>query len=450
MPTYLSPGVYVEEVDGGSKPIEAVGTAVAAFVGFTSKHPTDDESDPQGAKPRFVSNWTQFENLYGGIAPGLMLPHAVYGWFNNGGGGAYISRVPHESPAPSASSASASSSSTEDAGGAAGRRSGRASGSDAPSGGASGPISVGADAFAGSESDRTGINGLVVAEEVTMLVVPDLVTAARNASGEVDLSMFQAVQTAMISHCEKMGDRVAVLDSPPAMGPMQVKDWRSDVARYDSKFATFYYPWIKVPNPAAKPDNDAPKTLTIPPSGHIAGVWARNDATRGVWKAPANEVVRGAVDVEMKITSQEQELLNPIGVNVIRPFGTRGNRIWGARTLSSDPSWRYVSIRRLFNFVEKSILNGTQWVVFEPNDVALWQRVRRTINSFLLGLWRQGALFGTTPEEAFYVKCDAETNPIESIDEGKLVVEVGVAPVKPAEFVIFRISQWQGGGGAAE
>jgi phage tail sheath protein FI len=161
-------------------------------------------------------------------------------------------------------------------------------------------------------------------------------------------------------------------------------------------------------------------------------------------------VVRGALNVETKVTSREQELLNPNGINCIRPFGTRGIRVWGARTLSSDASWRYVNVRRLFTYIEESILRGTQWIVFEPNDLDLWQRVKRTINAFLIGLWRQGALLGATPEQAFYVKCDAETNPAESIDEGRLTVEIGIAPVKPAEFVIFRISQWQGGASTAE
>lgn len=416
MPTYLAPGVYVEEIDGGSKPLEAAGTAVAAFVGFTSSFPKDDlVNDPHGEKPHYVSNWSQFEASYGGFAQGLMLPYAVYGWFNNGGGGAYISRVPH----------------TDD--------------TEAQT-----PVAVGADNFIGSESTRKGINGLVVADEVTMVVIPDLVTATRKEDGSVDLETFQGVQAAAISHCEKMGDRMAVLDSPPAMGPTTVQEWRSETAKYDSQFAAFYYPWIKISNPFARPDNDQPKVITVPPAGHVAGIWARNDATRGVWKAPANEVVRGALDVDLKMTTQEQELLNPIGVNCIRPFGTRGIRIWGSRTLSSNPSWRYVPVRRMFNFVEKTILNGTGWVVFEPNDQALWQRVKRTINAFLLGLYRQGALAGTVPGEAFYVKCDAETNPPASVDEGKLVVEIGMAPLKPAEFVIFRISQWQGGAAAAE
>jgi phage tail sheath protein FI len=174
-------------------------------------------------------------------------------------------------------------------------------------------------------------------------------------------------------------------------------------------------------------------------------VWANTDATRGVWKAPANTVVRGALDVELPVTKAEQGLLNPTGINCIRPFGVRGIRVWGARTRSSDTDWRYINVRRLFNMVETTILNGTQWVVFEPNDMKLWQGVKRTLNSFLRGLWRDGALFGATPDQAFFVKCDAETNPPESIDEGKLVVEVGIAPVKPAEFVIFRISQYKPG-----
>ena len=175
----------------------------------------------------------------------------------------------------------------------------------------------------------------------------------------------------------------------------------------------------------------------------MAGIWARNDDTRGVWKAPANDIVRGALDVEMPITKAEQGLLNPIGINCIRPFGTRGIRVWGARTLSSDTDWQYINVRRLFNMVEKTILDGTQWVVFEPNDKRLWEGVKRTLNAFLRGLWRDGALFGATAEQAFFVKCDEETNPPDSIDQGKLVVEVGIAPVKPAEFVIFRISQFK-------
>jgi phage tail sheath protein FI len=300
------------------------------------------------------------------------------------------------------------------------------------------PVPVTGRRFAGSESARTGIGGLTLAEEVTMVVVPDLVTAATGKDGSIDLGMWKAVQTTLIAHCELQGNRMAILDAPPSMTAQQIKEWRTDAAMYDSAFAALYYPWIKIENPAATNGN---REVFVPPSGHIAGVWARTDETRGVWKAPANDTIRGCLDIERPITKNEQSLLNPIGINCIRPFGARGIRVWGARTLASDSDWRYINVRRLFNMVESTILDGTQWAVFEPNDVKLWEGVSRTITGFLGGLWQSGALFGASPDQAFYVKCDAETNPPQSIDEGKLVVEIGIAPVKPAEFVIFRVSQ---------
>ena len=192
------------------------------------------------------------------------------------------------------------------------------------------------------------------------------------------------------------------------------------------------------------------QNVFVPPSGHMAGIWARSDATRGVHKAPANEVVRGAIELETNITRSEHDLLNPNGINAIRSFPGRGIRVWGARTLSSDPAWRYINVRRLFNYLEESILGGTQWVVFEPNDYDLWQRIRRTISAFLVRQWRDGALFGATPGEAFYVKCDDETNPPEFIDAGQVTCEIGVAPVKPAEFVVFRLAQFSGGAALTE
>jgi phage tail sheath protein FI len=212
-----------------------------------------------------------------------------------------------------------------------------------------------------------------------------------------------------------------------------------DKAGYDSKYAALYWPWIKVFDPVKG------QVAAIPPSGHMAGIWGRSDSTRGVHKAPANEVIRGALAPELVITRAEQDLLNPNGINCLRTFPGRGIRVWGARTLSSDPAWRYINVRRLFNYIEGSILQGTQWVVFEPNDRDLWARVKRTLEAFLVRVWRDGALFGSTPGEAFYVKCDDETNPAEIIDAGQLVVEVGVAPVKPAEFVVFRLAQFSGG-----
>ena len=517
--TYLTPGVYVEEVSSSSATLSAGATAVAAFVGFTAKAPTDDPTDPDGVKPRLVTNWTQFEKLFGGFAPGIMLPHSVYGYFNNGGSLAYIVRIPNSTPATESGTRALPSgdrslgpalevttvepnapislsvtpeSPADDAketdpptftidvveGGkvvesfpnltlAKGTRqaetvinkestkvkvatkvdtdklvndlasipAGLYSIEPAPAN----PSPVSGRAFTGSETARTGINGLVIADDVTMVMVPDLITAATKDDGTVDLNMWKSVQLALINHCEGQANRMAVLDAPPGMSPQQVKEWREGVAMYDSQFAAFYYPWVKVSNPASVDNGDT--EILVPPSGHMAGIWARTDETRGVWKAPANEVVRGALDVEMNITAAEQGLLNPMGINCIRPFGTRGIRVWGARTLSSNTDWTYINVRRLFNMIETAIMNGTQYAVFEPNDQKLWEGLKRTVGSFLRGLWTDGALFGATADQAFYVKCDAETNPPESIDLGRVVVEVGIAPVKPAEFVIFRIAQ---------
>ncbi len=275
-----------------------------------------------------------------------------------------------------------------------------------------------------------------------MLAVPDLMAVYQK--GLIDLEGVQAVQAAMIAHCELMGDRVAILDAPPGLNAQQVREWRVDKVGYDSKYATLYWPWIKVFDPISG------QGMHVPPSGHMAGIWARTDDTRGVHKAPANEIVRGALSLELQITKGEHDQLNPVGINCIRSFPGRGIRVWGARTLSSDPAWRYLNVRRLFNYIEESILEGTQWVVFEPNDLNLWQRVKRTINAFLARVWLDGALFGATPGEAFWVKCDGENNTSETIDAGQLIVEIGIAPVKPAEFVIFRIAQFSGGASLTE
>ncbi len=512
--TYLTPGVYVEEVASSSATLTAGATAVAAFVGFTAKAPTDDPTDPDGVKPRLVTNWTQFETLYGGFVPGAMLPHSVYGYFNNGGSLAYIVRIPNTIPSdqsgtlalPSADrtagpavefttiepNARIALNVAPEAGDDDGPQTFRLdvvedgkvaetfegltlgggknaidtvvnakstrvkvatkidvdalaaefatlqAGSYSIEPAPAARVSVAGKTFTGSESARTGINGLVIADDVTMVMVPDLITAATKDDGSVDLGMWKSVQLALINHCEGQANRMAILDAPPGMNPQQIKEWRSDVAMYDSAYAALYYPWLKVTNPAA---TNGDTEMLVPPSGHLAGLWARNDNERGVWKAPANEVVRGALDVETNITKAEQGLLNPIGINCIRPFGTRGIRVWGARTLSSNTDWTYINVRRLFNMIETSIMNGTQYAVFEPNDQKLWEGLKRTVGGFLRGLWRDGALFGATAEQAFYVKCDSETNPPESIDQGKVVVEVGIAPVKPAEFVVFRVAQ---------
>lgn len=511
MPSYQSPGVYVEEVAAGARPLEGAGTAIAAFIGLAEEGPFNT--------PTLVSNWTQFTTTFGGIVAGSYLGQSVYSYFQNGGGNAYVVRIGQsddsggsgrgggqrkeltsgptaqvgrlkvtaidanaapgditvevtdaggESPGDdmfklvikvkgeqveefdranfsrgkqnvvTMVNAASKVIKVEDAGsGTVARVENGTLVLVAPPPPEAVPARLSADDYVGDVADRTGFGGLEAIEDITMLCVPDLMSAYQQ--GAIDLDQVQAVQTAMIAHCELMGDRVAILDPPPGMNAQQIKEWRVDKARYDSMYATLYWPWVKAMNPATG------QLGFMPPSGHIAGIWGRNDATRGVHKAPANEIVRGAIDLEINITRNEHDLLNPEGINVIRAFPGRGIRVWGARTLSSDPAWRYLNVRRLFNYLEKSILNGTNWVVFEPNDQALWAKIRRTIAAFLVMEWRAGALFGSTPNEAFYVKCDEETNPAEGIDAGQVVCEIGVAPVKPAEFVIFRLAQFSGG-----
>jgi phage tail sheath protein FI len=292
------------------------------------------------------------------------------------------------------------------------------------------PAKVTQETYIGSAGERRGLDGLEAVDEVTMIAIPDLMSALeRNA---IDEAGVKGVQAAIINHCANMKDRMAILDPPPGLSATAVAAWGESLA--GNAYATLYYPWLKVSNPLAEGE------IRIPPSGHIAGVWARNDATRGVHKAPANEVVRGAIALETQLTQSEQDQISPTNVNCIRVMPGRGIRVWGARTLSSE-QWKYLNVRRLFNYLQESILNGTQWVVFEPNDDALWARIRRTISAFLVMEWHRGALFGLTPDEAFYVKCDRETNPAESIEKGRVVCEIGIAPVKPAEFVYFQVTQ---------
>jgi phage tail sheath protein FI len=523
--TYLTPGVYVEEVDRGTKPIEGVGTSVAAFVGFSERA---SEVGRNGSEPvsllnkaTLVTNWNQYTQKFGGFVNGAYLPQAVYGYFANGGGRCYVislatlgmsddpnlakpalASLPSLSdakidsmqvralqPGPAGNDISVAVELDKTPEGESGetftlnvsrggaslerfegltmasgdrnvetvvntqsktirvetvRKGGKlaerrpAEGTYALQGGEIKSLAVQATQFEGDTARREGLGALEALDDITILCVPDLMSSYQR--GDITLDGVKAVQTAMLNHCERMKYRFAVLDAPPDMSPQEIAEWRKTTAGYDSKYGALYYPWISVTNPLGA--NGA--NMLIPPSGHVAGIYARVDGDRGVHKAPANEVVMGALGLELNMTKGEQEGLNPIGVNCIRAFPGRGIRVWGARTLSSDPSWRYVNVRRLFNFVEASIENGTQWVVFEPNDQDLWARVRRDVTAFLRNVWRTGALFGATPEQAFYVKCDEELNPPEVRDLGQLIIEVGLAPVKPAEFVIFRISQWAG------
>jgi phage tail sheath protein FI len=510
--TYLSPGVYVEEVDKGTKPIEGVGTSTAAFVGITAEasvkvvDPETGEPTPVESrlnKATLVTNWTQYTQTFGGFADGAFLPDAVYGYFANGGGPCYITSLraieEGESQAKAASvdvaaGKAKSFTATAKTAGPAGNnltvtvkndvgdddkptgtfsvsiggesKSGLSmkktdgdnyignvsfdsvdlsdfgSASNVPddgnydlSGGGVPPLTT--TDFVGDPAARTGLGGLEALDDVRLVVCPD-VMAGYDGSDDAK-ERVKAIQTAMITHCELMRYRFAVLDTPPGLNAQQAKEWRMYV-NYDTSYAAMYYPWIRI----ADFSGSGSTSKLVPPSGHMVGVYNRTDGERGVHKAPANEIVRGAIDLELNLSRGEQDTLNPIGVNCIRAFPGRGIRVWGARTLSSDGSWRYINVRRLFIFVEASMDVGLQWVVFEPNDHTLWAKVLRDVSSFLKTVWGSGALFGTTSDQAFYVKCDEELNPPEIRDLGQLIIEVGMSPVKPAEFVIFRISQWAG------
>ncbi|HYU34439.1 MAG TPA: phage tail sheath subtilisin-like domain-containing protein [Thermoanaerobaculia bacterium] len=403
MPQYLAPGVYVEEVPSSVQPIAGVGTSTAGFIGEVADgvtmppQPGRFVSDSLGKPvrdslgnltpipytvadagvPQLITSWESFKNHFGDFqSDNRILAHAVYGFFNNGGTRCWVIRT---TVPPVAANTTAVT-----------------------------------DALAAFEA----------IDEIALVAVP----------GATDSD----VQSAVITHCEKMADRFAILDGQ-VTGTFTADGIQGDTG--NSNYAALYFPQIEVFDPV---DN---ARAFIPPSGHIAGIYARVDTERGVHKAPANAVVRGALGLEHRLSRADQEGLNPAGINLIRDLN--GNLVvWGARTLGGDANgeWKYINVRRLFLFLRESIDEGTQWVVFEPNDTSLWAKISRNVTAFLTNVWRSGALFGTTPAEAFYVRCDASTNPPEVRDLGQVVTEIGVAVVRPAEFVIFRISQWAGPG----
>ncbi|HEX8369222.1 MAG TPA: phage tail sheath C-terminal domain-containing protein [Pyrinomonadaceae bacterium] len=396
MPTYQTPGIYIEEISTGTRPIEAVGTSTAGFVG------TSPNADAHVNEAFAVNSWSQFVKEYvAEDSKSTPLSQAVFGFFQNGGSRCYV-------------------------------------------------VNIGANgSLLGDGKRRQGLGLLEEIDEVAIVAAP----------GFTDTASYDA----LLEHCERMQDRFAILDAPGTITNVDVlkkvgaagktKKPEGEGAPGDAGtggeaggarprtsdrgYGAFYFPWIIVSDPFSPRE-----TVAVPPSGHLAGIYARTDATRGVHKAPANESVRGALDLAYRITQSEQGELNTLGVNCLRFFPTQGIRVWGARTLADSASeWRYVPVRRLFNMIEESIARGTRWVVFEPNDVTLWKSIKRDLNAFLTLQWRQGALMGATAEEAFFVQCDEETNPPEVIDAGQVVAVIGIAPVKPAEFVIFRIGQ---------
>ncbi|MES2033902.1 MAG: phage tail sheath subtilisin-like domain-containing protein [Pseudomonadota bacterium] len=278
---------------------------------------------------------------------------------------------------------------------------------------------------------ETALTRLLALEDISIIAAP--------GASSFPAPLPAAVNQALIGSAEaRRAYRIAVLDTPPNLDVQGARDLKSGI---DSKYAALYYPWVIVANPLAASDPSQPSELALPPSGFVCGIYARNDVQRGVWKAPANETVTGALRLQREIRFGEQEVLNPLGINCIRTLPNRGIRVWGARTTSSDPEWKYVNVRRYFLYLEASIDHSTQWAVFEPNGERLWANIRTTVSDFLYAEWLNGALLGASPKEAFFVNCDRTTMSQNDLDNGRLVCLIGVAALKPAEFVIFRIGQ---------
>ena len=519
MPEYLSPGVYVEEIEIGGKPIEGVSTSTAGFLGPAERGP-----EP----PRLITGFEQFRRLYGGYLSNSFLAYGIEGFFSNGGKRCFVGRIVADDAVATVATVDTITVAAIGPGAWGNRlavRIDRGSLNSATTSlfkltvmywaqmpptplvdptdptnatdpnrrtptllevydnltddptsinyyenrinpqsslirvarlGAGNPADQAltfltdlAAAIPGSDGSaldlndyrgriltfpdgttaRTGFEGFREIDEIAMVCVPDHHSVA-NLTNDI------------VAHCTQLHDRFAVLHSNPATDTLASAGTLRPPQ--DTTFAAFYFPWIMVYDPRTNGD------LLVPPSGHVAGIYAKTDTERGVHKAPANEVVLGATALQFQITKGEQDILNPRGVNCLRVFPGRGLRVWGARTSSSDPLWKYVNVRRLLLYIEESIDEGTQWVVFEPNNEKLWGRVTATITEFLTRVWRDGALMGTKPEEAFFVKCDRTTMTQDDIDNGRLICIIGVAPVKPAEFVIFRIAQWAGGSAVTE
>lgn len=526
MPEYLHPGVYIEEIERGPRPIEGVPTSTAAILGEAERGPTE---------PTLVTSYKEYQRWFGSVfGADKFLPYAVSGFFENGGKRAFIARVAGlEATTAEAAFGDQFTVRAAGAGSWGNRVFARIDDSTTKRpDGAGGSVSVGFrirlaywssapiafdtfdpfdpannkrvprpsytedfDDLAIDESspdfygkrfplidldkgeqnqgpDSSALGILVRAagapddakptnrqislqdgeDDETPVGVDDFVGLRENpdlpsqglealkldAYRDVALVYAPGVGTdivqKIITHCEDLRFRFAVIDSPKGQRNATDLDPRTTLP-VDSSYAAFYYPWIVISDPRTG------ARKLVPPGGHTLGVYARTDTDRGVFKAPANETLRGALDLEYEINDQTQDNLNPKSVNVIRNFPGRGIRVWGARTLTSNGLWRYNSVRRLFIFLERSIYEGTQWVVFEPNDPRLWARVSDTIRLFLRTQWRLGALFGRTEEQAFFITCNETVMTQDDILNGRLICEIGIAPVRPAEFVIFRIFQ---------
>ncbi|MBB2948498.1 hypothetical protein FB565_008281 [Actinoplanes lutulentus] len=498
MPEYLAPGVYIEEIERGPKPVEGVATSTAAFLGETLRGPL---------LPRLVTGYGEYVRYFGDIfSEDKFMPYAVKTFFDNGGRRCFVTRIAGAN-AQTATRVLGDLTVTALGPGASYNQTwvrvlegSTKDGNGNPVGFRlrldywADPRNVPADAdaiatapvlptvsedfddlsvnpassafFAKRINNFNSVLAEVSAPENLALPQPaadlldggtdgDPVVAPRfdgdpnpdapTGLAALDLDEFRSVAVVyapgcdyatanlVVAHCERNRFRIAVVDALPDQANAAQVLPRDQVT--DSRYGAFYYPWIYISDPRSG------MRKKVPPGGAVCGIYARTDATRGVFKSPANEVILGAIGQEYDVNQRTQDLLNPQGVNAVRRFPGRGIRVWGARTMSSDPLWKYVSVRRLFNFIEASIDISTQWVVFEPNDTRLWARVRQTITLFLRSQWREGALFGDKEEEAFSVAVGRDTMTEQEILNGMLVVEIGIAPVRPAEFVVFRIFQ---------
>lgn len=512
MPEYVAPGVYIEEIEPGPRPIEGVPTSSAAFLG---------ETERGSLRPRLVSSSREYERWFGGdFGEAKFLPCAVDGFFQNGGQRLYVCRVVGSHAMPAEAPFGGYVVRAVGAGSWGTRIWARIDDSTTKGPAADGSLRpVGfrlrlaywADTAPGLQlfdpfADAATLPRPTVVEDfddlVTDVASPDfhearlrggsaLATLVRTAGVPADArpangaqaltqsgtddanpltaadyegpivpgaprselqglaaldgdsyrdaalvyapSVGVAIAQAIIAHCERLRFRFAVIDCDKGVGNASALDPRAAIQ--DTSYAAFYYPWLVI----ADPQTGARRA--VPPGGHVLGAYARTDVDRGVFKAPANQMLRGVLELEFDVNGATQDILNPRGVNVIRQFAASGIRVWGARTMTANALWKYVNVRRLLIFLEHSIYEGTQWVVFEPNGKPLWARVTDAIRLFLRAQWRVGALRGATEDKAFFVRCEETTMTQEDIDNGRLICEVGVAPVRPAEFVIFRIFQ---------
>ena len=361
-------------------PIAGAGTSTAAFIGKVAALTAPDKVDV----PVLVTNWTDYRNRFGGLNTDAPLSFAVRGFFENGGTTAYVVPVTPGNP----------------------------------------PV---------ADDVKTALDALTRLSDVSLVCLPGVVA--------------DGVQATVVAHCEDMRNRFAVLDGVQRTKSFDAAgELRTQRGKLASKggYAAVYWPWVVVDDPTAA--DPAKRLATVGPSGHVAGIMARSDAQYGVHKAPANETVRGVRALDFVVNDTEQGLLNQAGVNVIRLFPGRPPVLWGARTITDpdETAWRFVNVRRLVAFVEDSIQRSVRWAVFAPNGTALWKQLDRTISEFLTRVWQSGALFGRTADEAFYVKVDEELNPAPVRALGRVFVEIGLAPVRPAEFVVLRFGLWDG------